>query len=566
MEACAAPRSSPPSVPPPTSSEVLEQLIVNGMDVARLNFSHGEHADHARTLERLRAICRHLVRPVAVLQDLQGPKIRTGAARGRAGRGHAGGPATSSPSPPRRRSKGTADLVSTTYPHLAEDVKPGDRILVDDGLLEFTVLATDGVRVKVRVVEGGVLKEHKGINLPGVALRTEAMSEKDKADLAFGLAAGVDLVALSFVRTPEDVLLCRSLMERAGRVVPVIAKIEKPEALDRIDEILAVADGLMVARGDLGVEILPERVPGLQKMLCRKANAVGKPVIVATQMLESMIEHPRPTRAEASDVANAIWDGADAVMLSGETASGRHPLLAVQMMDRIVREAEAEALSAPRQLPRPGAGRPRPPSTRSPPLAACRAAEATGAVAVVCFTTTGTTPRLLARFRPRVPIIAYSPDQAARRRCAHYWGVLPRIMEPVKNTDAMVEMVSERLQSDGMAKPGDRVVLVYGSPVGVAGPDQLDPLPPDPAPRRPGQRPALPGADLAPRRPASAAVGRLERGPVELLHREERRHDPLGGRLVRVAEQRLHAARHHLPGEAVAVLEPAALALAARRR
>jgi pyruvate kinase len=324
------------------------------------------------------------------------------------------------------------------------------------------------VRVRVRVVEGGLLKEHKGINLPGVALRTEAMSEKDKADLAFGLAAGVDLVALSFVRTPEDVLLCRSLMERAGRSVPVIAKIEKPEALDRIDEILAVADGLMVARGDLGVEILPERVPGLQKMLCRKANAVGKPVIVATQMLESMIEHPRPTRAEASDVANAVWDGADAVMLSGETASGRHPLLAVQMMDRIVREAEADALSSPRTLQDLGDAT-RAPFNEVTAQAACRAAEATGAVAVVCFTTTGTTPRLLARFRPRVPIIAYSPDQTARRRSAHYWGVVPRIMEPVKNTDAMVEMVSERLQTDGMAKPGDRVVLVFGSPVGVPG-------------------------------------------------------------------------------------------------
>jgi len=453
--------------PASESSEVLEQLIVNGMDVARLNFSHGEHADHARTLERLRAICRHLVRPVAVLQDLQGPKIRTGPLEaGRAGvalqAGHELTITTEA------ELKGTADLVSTTYPYLAEDVKPGDRILVDDGLLEFTVLATDGVRVKVRVVEGGVLKEHKGINLPGVALRTEAMSEKDKADLAFGLAAGVDLVALSFVRTPEDVRLCRSLMERAGRVVPVIAKIEKPEALDRIDEILAVADGLMVARGDLGVEILPERVPGLQKMLCRKANAVGKPVIVATQMLESMIEHPRPTRAEASDVANAIWDGADAVMLSGETASGRHPLLAVQMMDRIVREAEAEALAAPRHLPDLGA-QTQAPFNEVTALAACRAAEGTGAVAVVCFTTTGTTPRLLARFRPRVPIIAYSPDQTARRRSAHYWGVVPRIMEPVKNTDAMVEMVSERLQTDGMARPGDRVVLVFGSPVGVAG-------------------------------------------------------------------------------------------------
>jgi pyruvate kinase len=453
--------------PASETPEVLEQLVLNGMDVARLNFSHGDHADHARTLERLRAACRHLVRPVAVLQDLQGPKIRTGPLQaGRAGVTLTAGEALTITT--EGELKGTSQLLSTTYPYLAEDVKPGDRILIDDGLLELKVLTTDGVRLTARVIEGGLLGEHKGINLPGVALRTEAMSEKDKADLAFGLAAGVDLVALSFVRTPEDVRLCRSLMERAGRTVPVIAKIEKPEALDRIDEILAAADGLMVARGDLGVEILPERVPGLQKMLCHEANRVGKPVIVATQMLESMIEHPRPTRAEASDVANAVWDGADAVMLSGETASGRHPLLAVQMMDRIVREAEAETLAAPGASPDLG-GAGQAPFNEVTAQAACRAAEATGAVAVVCFTISGTTPRLLARFRPRVPIIAFSPDQATRRRSAHYWGVLPRIMEPVKNADAMAEMVSERLLHDGLARPGDRLVLVFGSPVGVPG-------------------------------------------------------------------------------------------------
>ncbi len=455
--------------PATTSPEMMEKLVQAGVNVARLNFSHGRHDDHARALERLRGACRHLNRPVAALQDLQGPKIRTGPLKaGRAGVMLAAGEKLAITTA--AEIAGDEHIVSTTYPHLAEDVKPGDRLLIDDGLIELKVLETDGVRLEAEVIEGGVLGENKGINLPGVALRTEAMSEKDKADLAFGLSHGVDVVALSFVRTPEDVLLCRRLMERAGRVVPIIAKIEKPEAIDRIDDILAVADGLMVARGDLGVEIQPERVPALQKMLCRKANRAGKTVIIATQMLNSMIEHPRPTRAEASDVANGIWDGADAVMLSGETASGRHPLLAVQMMDRIIREAEADRAGdlGLEAMTGPTAGR-LAPFNEVTAAAACRAAEAAGASAIACFTLGGTTARLLAHFRPAVPVIAYSPDQATRRRCAMYWGVKPAIMEPVRNADAMAEAVAERLVGDGICKPGDRVVLVHGSPLGVPG-------------------------------------------------------------------------------------------------
>jgi pyruvate kinase len=365
--------------------------------------------------------------------------------------------------------EGDAGMVSTTYPHLSEDVRPGDRLLVDDGLLELRVLSTDGVRTRAEVVEGGMLGEHKGINLPGVALRADALSEKDRADLAFGISHGVDFVALSFVRTPADIELCRAEMERAGRVVPVIAKIEKPEALERIDAIIAAADGVMVARGDLGVEILPERVPLLQKEICRKARAVGKPVIIATQMLNSMIEHPRPTRAEASDVANAIWDGTDAVMLSGESASGKYPLLAVQMMDRIIREAERAML--PREV---GLSAMAPADEAAPvnaviAAAACEAATVSAAVAICCFTLRGETARLLAKFRPAVPIVAFSPDQAIRRRLALYWGVVPKVMEPVKNADLMTELVSERLVEDGIASPGDRVVLVHGSPLGVPG-------------------------------------------------------------------------------------------------
>jgi pyruvate kinase len=457
----------------PASSDpgMLEKLVEHGLDVARLNFSHGQQEDHAQVLDRLRAASRHLGKAVGVLQDLQGPKIRTGPLKaGRAGVTLEPGAeiviTTEGDLP------GDEKLLSTTYPHLAEDVRPGDRLLIDDGLIELRVLATDGVRARAQVVEGGRLGEHKGINLPGVALRAEAMSDKDRADLAFGISHGVDYVALSFVRSAEDIALCRSEMERAGRIVPVIAKLEKPEALDRLDAIIAAADGVMVARGDLGVEILPERVPLLQKEICRKANAAAKPVIVATQMLNSMIEHPRPTRAEASDVANAIWDGADAVMLSGETASGRYPLASVQMMDRIVREAES---GVPPHEVRIGTGLIGGVAALSAPTgevisaAAFDAAAVSGAVAICCFTLRGETARQLARWRPTVPVVAFSPDQSIRRKLALYWGVVAKVMEPVKNADLMAELVAERLVEDGMAKPGDRVVLVHGSPLGVPG-------------------------------------------------------------------------------------------------
>jgi pyruvate kinase len=453
----------------PSSSdpEVVERLLATGVDVVRLNFSHGRHEDHALMLDRVRAASRQLVKAVGVLQDLQGPKIRTGPlAAGRAGVVLESGAELLITT--EGEVMGDGRLVSTTYPHLAEDVRAGDRLLIDDGLLELRVLSADGVRVRAEVVEGGVLGEHKGINLPGVALRTAALSEKDRADVAFGLAHGVDAVALSFVRSVEDVALCREEMMRAGRMVPIIAKIEKPEAIQNLDAIIAASDGIMVARGDLGVEILPERVPTLQKEICRKARAAGKPVIIATQMLNSMIDHPRPTRAEASDVANAVLDGADAVMLSGETASGRFPIAAVQMMDRIVREAESAATSTQGDYDTAVPVRPAPfPIVTA--AAACEAADKSGAVAICCFTLSGTTARLLSQFRPRVPIIAYSSEQSVRRRLALYWGVLPKIMEPVKNADLMAELVSDRLLEEKLARPGDRVVLVHGSPLGVPG-------------------------------------------------------------------------------------------------
>jgi pyruvate kinase len=452
--------------PSSSDAETIYKLFEMGADVARLNFSHGKQEDHALTLDRVRSASRRLGKAVAVLQDLQGPKIRTGPlAAGKVG--VLLEPGAQITVTTEGELLGDARMVSTTYLHLAEDVHPGDRILVDDGLIELRALSTDGVRVRCEVVEGGVLREHKGINLPGVSLRAEAMSDKDKDDLFFGLTHGVDYVGLSFVSNVADVAACRAEMERAGRMVPIIAKIEKPEALDHIDAIIEATDGVMVARGDLGVEILPERVPGLQKQILHKANAAGKPSIIATQMLESMIEHPRPTRAEASDVANAVWDGADAVMLSAESASGRFPLQAVQMMDRIVREAESLTSMWVRTPP---------PSTAAPvPFpeviagTACRAADEAGASAIACFTRSGSTARLLSRQRPHVPVVAFSPDQSIRRRMALLWGVVPKVMEPAANPDLMTSMVSERLMQDGLARPGERVVLVHGTMVGVSG-------------------------------------------------------------------------------------------------
>jgi len=452
--------------PASSDPQTIESLFEHGVDVARLNFSHGRLEDHADVLDHIRAASHKIEKVVAVLQDLQGPKIRTGSLRaGREGVPLAAGTeivVTTEGNVP-----GDEHLVSTTYSYLAEDVRPGDRMLVDDGLIELRVLASDGVRARCEVIEGGVLKEHKGINLPGVVLRAEAMSEKDKRDVAFGLAHGIDYVGLSFVRSARDVVQCRAVMERVGRVAPIIAKVEKPEAIENIDAILAEADGIMLARGDLGVEIEPERVPNLQKELLRKATAAGKSVIVATQMLESMIEHPRPTRAEASDVANAIWDGADAVMLSAETASGRYPLLAVQMMDRIVCQAEQHLIFG---MPPPsdlwtGPG----PFNAVVAAAAVTAAHEVQATAIACFTLSGTTARLLAHHRPRVPVIAFSPDEAIRRRLALCWGLVPKVMEPVRNADFMCDLVSERLLADGLARAGDRVVIVYGSPMGIPG-------------------------------------------------------------------------------------------------
>lgn len=450
------------------SVEAIEQLLLLGMDAARLNFSHGSYEDHAQTILWMRETSERLRKPIAIIADLQGPKIRTGETHDgkpvelRAGQRFA---LVTTPV------LGTANCVSVTYPHLPEDVKSGDRILLDDGLLELRVLTTDNLnRVETEVVIGGPLGEHKGINLPGVALRTAALTDKDQADLEFALKQGVDYVALSFVRRAEDIVLARQIMQRVGRMTPLIAKIEKPEALVNLDAIVTLSDAVMVARGDLGVELSPEQVPIVQKEIIRRCNRRGLPVIIATQMLNSMIEHPRPTRAEASDVANAVFDGADTVMLSGETASGAYPLEAVRMMDRIVRAAEEqkakerpasprdELLSVPADFPEVTCG------------IACRAAREAGVSVIAAFTLSGLTARLLSRFRPIVPIIAFSPDERVRRQLALFWGVTPRIMEPVTRTEMLVQRGEKELLACEFVRCGDRVVLVFGAPIAaVAG-------------------------------------------------------------------------------------------------
>jgi len=446
--------------------EVLEGLLNAGMDVARLNFSHGSHAQHTQTLSMLRTASLKVRKAVGVLGDLQGPKIRTGKlVEGKVELvpGAAFSITTDETVP------GTREIVSTTYPFLASDVNPGDRILLDDGLLELRVLETDKKQlVRTEVIHGGLLKNNKGINLPGVALRAEALTPKDREDLVFGIKSGVDYIAMSFVRQPSDLDQARAAMAEAGRQVPIIAKLEKPEAIARLDAILEKTDGVMVARGDLGVELPPEEVPAIQKDIIRRSNLRGLPVIVATQMLNSMIEHPRPTRAEASDVANAVYDGADALMLSGESASGSYPVESVRMMERIILAAESAARTHNKTPARIG-GVTFPASFPDVISAvACEAAKTAGAV-IAAFTLSGHTARLLSHYRPAVPIVAFSPNQEVRRKLSLLWGVVPRVLEPVDGTEEMVRRVEEELLSRGFAHRGDRVVIVYGAPVGQPG-------------------------------------------------------------------------------------------------
>jgi pyruvate kinase len=443
----------------PSSREkgTLERLVEAGVDVVRLNFSHGEHAQHLEVMQHARDIAARRGRPIALLQDLSGPKIRTGKVKG-------GVPLELRDGARIRITidetiEGTVDLISTTYDPLPRDVAAGDTILLDDGNLELRVLGTADETVDCEVVHGGFLKSNKGMNLPGVKLSTPALTEKDRRDLAFGIAQGVDWVALSFVRQAADVEETKALIASLGGSVPVIAKIEKREAMDDLVEILKVADGLMVARGDLGVELSTEEVPTLQKRIIQMANGAGKVVITATQMLESMIENARPTRAEASDVANAILDGTDAIMLSGETASGRFPVAAVETMARIARYTEEHYAfrRADRTVVGPGSM-----VARSLARVAAMVAEELDCKVIVAFTESGTTARLVSSFRPRAPIAAITYNDDTYRRLALWWGVVPVRSTFEPSTDEMIVKGEELLKQKGLVGPGDTVLMLGG--------------------------------------------------------------------------------------------------------
>jgi pyruvate kinase len=436
----------------------IRELLQVGMDVARLNFSHGRHEDHAVCIESLRRAAATEGRTVCILQDLQGPKIRTGKLQG-------GVPVTlktgSTVTITIRDVEGTADLIPTTFKSLPSEVHTGSRILLSDGKIELHVTRAGTTDIECKIINGGTLGERQGINLPGTALSIPALTDKDRADLEFGLENGVDVVALSFVRSAADVLEVKNIIAAHGQTVPVIAKLEKPQALDQLEEILEAADGVMVARGDLGVEMPPEKVPVIQKYVIRRAAEWRKPVIIATQMLESMIENPRPTRAEASDVANAIFDGTDAVMLSAETASGRYPLEAVCMMSKIVIEAENNMA----EFTQPRRRRERRMLSISETIceSIAHSAEDTDMAAIAVFTETGNTARMLSKYRPKSRIYAFSHVPEVCNRMNLFWGVQSVRRDQALNADEMLATAEQELLRTGRIKPGHVLGVVAGT-------------------------------------------------------------------------------------------------------
>jgi pyruvate kinase len=484
----------------------LVQLVRAGMDVARLNFSHGSHEEHGRRAAAVRAAADECDRPVAILQDLCGPKIRCGCFPPKPG-APAGEDAPKkagtldladgqtvdlvevesdrATAPPR---EGGPPQVPINYAGLAEDLRPGDELLLDDGRVAVRVIErVDDKRVRAAVSHGGALRDRVGVHIPSRRVRISALTEKDKSDLAFGLSIGVDYVALSFVRTADDVKLVRDITEAWGRPTPIVAKIETPQAIDNLEEILRVTDAVMVARGDLGVELPPERVPILQRGILGLARVHQRPVIVATEMLQSMVTETRPTRAEASDVATAVFDGTDAVMLSQETATGNHPPLVVEMMARIIREAEASRFYRPlsseapaeaasgslwdrvREAPPTKVARQRAAVAEAIARGACDIARQIDARVIVAFTETGLTARYVSKARPTVPILTFSPNPVTRRRLALLWGVTSFSIEALRDPDEMIDRASAFLLAHGLASPGDKFVAMFGAPVGVVG-------------------------------------------------------------------------------------------------
>ena len=436
----------------------MRDLLRLGMDVARLNFSHGTHEDHSHHIYRLRRAAEREGRTICILQDLQGPKIRTGQLEG-----HepvllkTGSVVTITP----QNVLGNATRISTTFPDLARELSPGARILLSDGLIELRVRSIRGKNVMCDVLNGGMLGEHKGINLPGVALSIPALTGKDRKDLEFGLDHAIDAVALSFVRSAADIKMVKQIIASRGSDVPVIAKLEKPQAIDHLEEILEAADGVMVARGDLGVEMAPEKVPVIQKHVIRRASSWRKPVITATQMLESMIENPRPTRAEASDVANAIFDGSDVVMLSAETATGQYPRESVSIMSRIIVEAEgnmSDLGQTRRRREHRGLS-----VAETICEAIAHAAEDLPMGAIAVFTETGNTARMISKYRPKVPIYAFTHIAPVVSRMNLFWGVRPVRCRQAHSAGEMVTLAEQTLVRRGQIKPGDVLGVVAGT-------------------------------------------------------------------------------------------------------
>ena len=444
--------------PASRSPEMIKQLMLAGMNVARLNFSHGTYTDHAEQIQQLRTVSEQLELPLTLLQDLQGPKIRVGQLPAAGIELKQGEPLTLVP-----ESSHQPNTVSIDYPYLAEEATPGTQILLDDGLLELQVDSIQEKAVHCTVVTGGTLKSRKGVNLPTLNLKLPSMTEKDKQDLAFGVEQGVDMISLSFVRRPEDVQELKSLLAAKGANIPVLAKLEKPQALANLEAIVDECDAIMVARGDLGVEMKPEKVPLIQKRIIRLCNRKGIPVITATQMLDSMTHSPRPTRAEASDVANAIMDGTDAVMLSGESAVGNYPVEAVKMLARIATDVEPE-IDYPNF----------PPQKIDVPEALSEALNAIDHVldlqCIVGFTETGYTARLAAAERPKAVVVALTANPRVYRQLNLVWGVRPVLLEQLDGSlETLFEQVETCLVEKKFAAPGDRVLLLGGLPIKVSG-------------------------------------------------------------------------------------------------
>ncbi len=454
--------------PASSSVEQLDRLAQAGMDVARLNFSHGTPTEHAEVIRRLRDGQKRWGRPITILQDLQGPKIRLGTFGSRGGRRIdlvPGATFTLTAEP----AEGTSERASIVPPECLQQVRSGDQILMDDGLIQLVVHAVNGPEVRCRVLVGGRISDHKGVAIPHVPMPLSCLTEKDRADLRFGIAHGIDFVAVSFVRSAADILEVRDFLSALGADVPVVAKLERREVMANLPAILPRVDAVMVARGDLGVDVPLEEVPHIQKEIIGQARAARVPVIVATQMLESMTTHARPTRAEVSDVTAAIFDGADAIMLSAETASGLYPAPAVEYMARIAERAE-RAVRWRDSPGRPSDGIGFPEAISG---AAATAAHLLQASAIAAFTESGFSARLISQERPGVPIIALTPFEVVQRRLGLSWGVSARLVGKVQSTDEMIAEVESALLADGTVREGDVVVIISGAPMGVRGTTNL---------------------------------------------------------------------------------------------